>query len=92
MDLKYGGAYGSILANKTTPTHLVYTKYPTRVALEDETKVISSCNFKNLQSFCKSKMRSLKLDYVVALNKLLGMNYNMEDKKEIIEEAQVELA
>jgi len=37
-------------------------------------------------------MRSLKLDYVVALNKLLGMNYNMEDKKEIVEEAQVELA
>jgi len=46
MDLKYGGAHDSILANKTTPTHLVYTKCPTRVALEDVTKVVSSCNFK----------------------------------------------
>ncbi len=23
MELKYGGAFGSLLANKTTPTHLI---------------------------------------------------------------------
>jgi hypothetical protein len=32
------------------------------------------------------------LNYVVALNKLLGKKYDMEDMKKTMEEAQAELA
>jgi hypothetical protein len=93
MDLEYGGPFGSVLANKTTPTCLVHTKCPIGVTLEDVTKVIELLQLKKtFQSFCKSKIKFLKLDYVVGLNKLLGTKYNMEDMKKIVEEAQVELA
>lgn len=39
MELKYGGAFGSLLANKRTPTHLIHSKCHVGVALEDVTKV-----------------------------------------------------
>jgi hypothetical protein len=81
-ELEYGGAFGSLLTKKTTPTHLVHSKCPTGVALEDVTKVTKLLQLKKeLQFFCKSKIRSLKLNYVVASNKLLGTKYNKEDKK-----------
>jgi hypothetical protein len=59
------------------------------VALEDvSTKVIKLLQLqKELQSFCKSKIKSLKLNHVVALSKMLGMKYNMDDKKKTLEEA-----
>jgi len=52
------------------------------------TKVIKLLQLqKELQSFCKSKIKSLKLNHVVALSKMLGMKYNMDDKKKTLEEA-----
>jgi hypothetical protein len=39
MELKYGGAFGPLLTNKTTPTRFIHNKCPARVTLEDVTKV-----------------------------------------------------
>jgi hypothetical protein len=83
VELEYGDAYVSLLTNKEATTHLVHSKCPTKVALKDvSTKVIKLLQLKKkLQSFCKSKIKFLKSDHVVASSKLLGMKYNRDDQK-----------
>lgn len=89
VELEYGDASIFLLTNKEETTHLVHSKCPTRVALKDVlTKVIMLLQLKKkLQSFYKSKIKSLKSDHVLASSKLLGMKYNMDDKKKTLEEA-----
>ncbi len=40
---------------------------------------------KKLHSICKSKIKSLNVDHKVASNKLLGMKFNMDDRKKLVE-------
>jgi hypothetical protein len=88
VELEYGDAFASLLTNQKTTIHFVHNKCPTRVALEDVlTNVVKLLQLKKkLQSFCKSKIKSLKSNHVVASSKLLGMKYNMDDKKTTLEE------
>jgi hypothetical protein len=62
------------------------------VSIEDIQKVTKLLNLKKLHIPCKSKIRSLELDESIVFNKLLGIKYNFQDWKTIVEEMQVELA
>jgi hypothetical protein len=42
---------------------------------------------KELHSICKSKIKSLNVDHKVTSNKLLGMQFNMDDRKNVVEKA-----
>ncbi len=42
---------------------------------------------KELHILFKSKIRSLKVDENIVSNKLLGIKYNFQDRKTIVEEA-----
>ncbi len=46
---------------------------------------------RELLNICKAKIKSLKMDEGVASTKLLGIKYNLDDKKKIVEEAQATL-
>jgi hypothetical protein len=46
---------------------------------------------KEFHSICKSKIKSLNVDHKIASNKLLGMNFNMDDRKKIVEAKEVEV-
>jgi hypothetical protein len=39
----------------------------------------------------RSKIKSLNVDHKVASNKLLGMNFNMDDRKKVVEAKEVEV-
>jgi hypothetical protein len=61
------------------------------VLAKDITKVTELLELKKkLHRICKFKIKSLKLEHGVASNKLLGMQYNMDDRKHAMEEAQVD--
>jgi hypothetical protein len=45
---------------------------------------------KELHRICKFKIKSLKSEHGVAPKKLLGMKYNMDDRKHVMEKAQVD--
>jgi hypothetical protein len=61
---------------------LIQTKCSYGVAYEDIKKVIDLLELKReLHLCCKSKIKGLKLDLRVALNKALGMKFNMEDTR-----------
>jgi hypothetical protein len=47
---------------------------------------------KELHFICKSKIKSLNVDHKVASNKLLGMKFNMDDRKKIVEAKETEVA
>jgi hypothetical protein len=62
------------------------------VSIEDIRKVTKLLDLKKeLHIQCKSKIRSLKVDESIVSNKLLGIKYNFQNRKTIVEEAQVEL-
>jgi hypothetical protein len=44
-----------------------------------------------LHHCCKTRIKGLKLDLVVAQNITLGMKYNMEDMRKIVEEVEIDL-
>jgi hypothetical protein len=46
---------------------------------------------KELLIICKAKIKSLKMDEGVASTKLLGIKYNLDEKKKMVEEAQATL-
>jgi hypothetical protein len=68
------------------------SKCPSGVLVEDIRKVLELLDLKELHVLCKSKIKSLKVDKNIASNKLLGIKYNFQDMKTIVEEAQAKLA
>jgi hypothetical protein len=68
------------------------SKFPTRMSFEDIKKVNKLLALKKeLLTIFKAKIKSLKMDEGVASTKLLGIKYNLDDKKKIVEEAQATL-
>ncbi len=63
------------------------SKCPTRVSSEDIKKVIKILALKNL-IISKAKIKSLKMDEGLASTKLLGIKYNLGDRRKAVEEAQ----
>jgi hypothetical protein len=64
------------------------SKCPSGVSIEDIWKVTELLDLKKeLHILCKSKIRSLKVDENIVSNKLLGIKYNFQDRKTIVEEA-----
>ncbi len=51
---------------------------------EDIRKVKELLELKEFHSICKSKIKSLNVDHKVTFNKLLGMKFNMDDKKKVV--------
>jgi hypothetical protein len=47
---------------------------------------------KELHFICKSKIKSLNIDHKVAFNNLLGMKFNMDDMKKVVEAEEVKVA
>ncbi len=65
------------------------SKCPTRVSSKDIRKVTKLLALKKkLLTIFKAKIKSLKMDEGVASTKLLGIKYNLGDKKKVVEEAQ----
>jgi hypothetical protein len=68
------------------------SKCPTKVSSEDIRKVTKLLALKKeLLTIYKAKIKSLKMDEGVASTKLLGIKYNLDDKKKTMEEAQATL-
>jgi hypothetical protein len=77
---------------KQNSSFRVHTKCPYGVMYEDVKKVIDLLELKReFHHCCKSRIKGLKLDLVVAQNKRLGMKYNMENRRRIVEEAKTDL-
>jgi hypothetical protein len=73
LNLEYDGVptYGKNA--KANSSFLVHTKCPYGVAYEDIKKVIDLLELKNeFHHCCKSKIKGLKLDLVVAQNRSIG--------------------
>ncbi len=66
-------------------------KCPNGVSVEDIQKVTKLLNLKELCILCKSKIMSLKVDESIVSNKLLGIIYNFQNRKTIVEKTQAEL-
>ncbi len=70
---------------------LQHTKCPIGVLVEDITKVTELLELKKkLHRICKFKIKSFKSEHGVVTNKLFGMQYNMDDRKHVMEVAQVD--
>jgi hypothetical protein len=70
---------------------LQHTKCPIGVLAEDITKVVELLELKKeVHRICKFKIKSLKSKHGVVSKKLLRMKYNMDDRKHVMEEAQVD--
>jgi len=68
------------------------SKCPTEVSSKDIRKVIELLALKKeLLTMFKAKIKSLKMDESVTCTKLLGIKYNLNAKKKVVEEAQATL-
>ncbi len=68
------------------------SKFPTRMSFEDIKKVNKLLALKKeLLTIFKAKIKSLKMDEGVASTKLLGIKYNLGERKKVVEEAQATL-
>jgi len=68
------------------------SKFPTRMSFEDIMKVNKLLALKKeLLTIFKAKIKSLKMDEGVASTKLLGIKYNLGERKKVVEEAQATL-
>jgi hypothetical protein len=68
------------------------SKCPTRMSFEDIKKVTKLLALrKELLTIFKAKIKSLKMDEGVASTKLLGIKYNLGERKKAVEEAQATL-
>jgi hypothetical protein len=73
--------------------HSSYTtsKCLSGLSIKDIQKVTKPLDLKELHILCKSKIRSLKVDESIVSNKLLGIKYNFQDRKIVVEKTQAEL-
>jgi len=99
LDLQYDGVAihgkNKIMAihgeNIVDSSLLVQSKCPYGVVYKD-IKVTNLLELKKELHLCyKSKIKGLKLDLGVALNKTLGMKFNMENRRKVKEEAEIDL-
>ncbi len=67
---------------------LLTSKCRTKVSSKDIKKVTKLLALKReLLTIYKAKIKSLKMDEGVASTKLLGIKYNLDDRKKVVEEA-----
>jgi hypothetical protein len=90
--VEYGGNV-NVFKDNIEQSSPITRRCPYGVSNEDIRKVGELLELKKeLHSICKSKIRSLNVDHKVASNKLLGINFNMDDRKKVVEAEEAEVA
>jgi len=92
IGVEYGGS-ATVFEDNIEHSFPTTRRCPYGVSSEDIRKVGELLELKKeLHSICKSKIKSLNVDHKVSSNKLLGMKFNMDDRKKVVEVEEAKVA